>query len=152
MQVCSRAWLAAGVAAIMGGLPAGVQAPPAAGEAVARTVTIRVAVVYQGLPSAVWRGTFVSVLSTGRVVDRGTVVDRPRQRFGVNWAITRTLVGRSGTLRFHIVGPYRTPVATLKWVILGGTGSYAGLMGTGTDVEHVARSRVNALMTGVPVR
>ena len=124
-------------------------ASPMAASETQRTVTIRVVVLYSSL-SAVWRGTFVSTSSTRSVVDRGSVVDRPRQRLGFNWAITRRLVGRSGTLRFRITGPYRRPVATLEWSILGGTGAYAGLSGTGTDVEHIGPSMATARMVGVP--
>jgi hypothetical protein len=125
---------------------------PAAARDATRTATIHIVLRYSGLPSAVWRGTFVSTSSTGKIVDRGTVVDRPRQRLGVNWAISRTLFGKSGTLRFGIVGPYRRPTVTLTWTILGGTRAYAGLHGSGKDVEHIESSRADALMRGVPVR
>jgi hypothetical protein len=153
VRTSTRGSIVAGVAAaaIGGALQGAIPTHTAAGEPWAGAVTIRVAVVYYGLPSAVWRGTFVSVLPSGRVVDRGAVVDRPRQKLGSNWAIWRTLLGKAGTLRFRIVGPYRTPTATLKWTILGGTKAYAGLSGTGTEVEHVAASRADARMTGVPL-
>jgi hypothetical protein len=124
---------------------------PIAASDTRRTVTIRIVLHYSAL-SAAWRGTFVRNSSTGSVVDRGTVVDRPRQRLGVDWSISRHLVGRSGTLRFRISGPYRRPIATLKWSLFGGTGAYAGLGGTGTDVEHVSASRATARMSGVPMR
>jgi len=121
----------------------------ATGGSSTHTVTIRVAVVYSA--AGVWPGTFVSVLPTGRVVDRGRAVERPR-RLGVDWAISRTLSSKSGTLRFFVHGPYTRPLAKLTWTILSGTGAYAGLRGTGTDVEHVSDSSATARMSGVPVR
>jgi hypothetical protein len=127
-------------------------ARPVDGRDAMQTVTIRVVVRYSALPVAAWQGTFVSTSSSGRVVDRGTVIDRPRQKLGANWAIWRTLRGKFGKLRFRIVGPYRTPVAKLTWTILSGTGAYAGLNGTGADIERVARSKADAQMSGVPMR
>jgi hypothetical protein len=122
----------------------------ATGGTATHTVTIRVAVVYSAV--GVWRGTFVSVLPTGRVVDRGRVVERPRQKLGADWAISRTLSSTSGTLRFFLRGPYTRPLARLTWTILSGTGAYSGLKGTGGDVEHVSDSSATARMNGVPAQ
>jgi hypothetical protein len=121
-------------------------------ESARARVTIRVVVAYAGRAS-LWKGSFMSVLPTARVVDRGSVVDRPRQKLGADWLIRRTLTGKSGTLRFLITGPYSTPTAKLTWKILSGTGAYAGLTGTGTDVEHVigSGSKAHASMSGVPM-
>jgi hypothetical protein len=91
-------------------------------------------------------------LPTAQVVDRGSDVDRPRQKLGADWLIRRTLTGKSGTLRFLITGPYSAPTAKLTWKILSGTGAYAGLTGTGIDVEHVGSgTKAHASMSGVPV-
>jgi hypothetical protein len=125
------------------------QARPAARTSAAANATVRVTVAYAPT-SAVWRGTFVSVAPTGKVVDRGTVVDGPRQRLGKDWSIRRSLKSKLGTLRFTIVGRYQVPRATLKWTILGGTGAYSGLSGTGTDIERVAAGHAAARMLDVP--
>jgi hypothetical protein len=122
----------------------------ATGGAFTHTVTIRVDVAYTA--TGVWQGTFVSVLPTGRVADRGKVVERTRQRLGVTWAISRILSSKDGTLRFFVHGPYTRPLARLTWTILSGTGAYAGLTGTGSDVEHITGSSATARMNRVPVR
>jgi hypothetical protein len=122
-------------------------------ESATHTVTIRLHVRYLPQPVATWKGTFISVSSSGQVVDRGTVLDAPRKRNGATWEILRKLVGKAGTERFRIVGPLATPAATLTWTILSGTGAYAGFVGNqGQDVEHFTVSEATARMSGVPNR
>jgi hypothetical protein len=98
-----------------------------------------------------WDGSFRELRPDGAVVARGRVVDRPRQRIGADWLITRTLTSRAGTLRFRISGPFQTPTARLHWLILKGTGAYAALQGHGSDVEHAHETTATAVMSGVPL-
>jgi hypothetical protein len=121
----------------------------AAGAAAPR-LTIHLVMTYSG-PSVGWRGTFTSTSTNGKTVT-GVAQDRARYSNGAEWFMSRTLVDKAGTLRFRIEGPYRVTVATLTWKLVGATGIYAGLSGTGIDVEHMGSTRVEATMKGVPTR
>jgi hypothetical protein len=122
-------------------------------DSATHTVTIGVHLRYLPQPVAAWKGTFMTVSSSGQVVGHGTVLDAPRKSNGATWEILRRLVGKAGTVRFRIVGPFATPAATLTWTILSGTGAYAGFVGDqGQDVEHFTVSEATARMSGVPIR
>jgi hypothetical protein len=114
------------------------------------TASVYVALRYDATTST-WRGTFRAVRPGGAVVTRGRVLDRPRQKLGAEWSITRRLTTRVGTVEFRISGPYQTPTARLHWQIVGGTRAYATLQGHGTDVERVRETTATAVMRGVPL-
>jgi len=121
----------------------------AAGRATGKP-SVRIALHYDTATST-WRGNFRAVRPGGAVVARGRVVDRPRQKLGAEWSITRKLTTRAGTLKFRITGPFQTPTARLHWQIIGGTGAYATLQGDGTDVERTRGTTATAVMRAVPL-
>ena len=114
-----------------------------------KSVTISVQLHYVQ-SAASWEGTFVSTTSSGHVLDRGSALDRPRHTTTAAWHIRRKLVSKKGTLLFYVDGPFHEPTATLTWSIAAGTGAYAGLVGTGEDVERIRTSTATARMSGVP--
>jgi hypothetical protein len=116
----------------------------------ASTASVHVSLRYDAATSN-WRGRFRAVRADGAVVVRGRVLDRPRQKLGADWSITRTLTTRAGTLRFRISGPMQTPTARLHWQIIGGTSAYARLQGNGIDIERVRETTATAVMRGVPL-
>lgn len=113
-------------------------------------VTIRVTLAWSG---SSWQGTFVSSASGGRVVDHGRAIDK-HEKNGFQLSISRTLIGKAGTLRFEISGPYTqsSSRAVLTWTLFRGTGAYAGLNGTGRDVENISGTHAVAEMNSVPTR
>jgi hypothetical protein len=131
-----------------GSVVAVAQAQQAVSQKPDRVVTIRVTLGWSGVA---WNGTFVSTSASGRVVDRGRAVDQ-HEFDGADLLITRTLTGKAGTMRFHIIGPYRqnSPRAALTWTLFSGTGAYRGLRGTGRDVEDLSRTRATGEMSAVP--
>jgi hypothetical protein len=146
MKIARRIRARCFLAAVVAVAPAGAGAPARAASP--PTAVVRVSLTYDAA-AGTWVGTFRSTAGS-RLVDAGTARDSPRQRFGVNWAITRTLVGRAGKVRFRIVGPYASPTAALRWTIIAGSGSYAGSRGQGADSERIGRASVAARMVGVP--
>jgi hypothetical protein len=133
----------------MGATTSALAARSEPSDGVAKLVTISVQLHYVQ-SAASWEGTFVSTTPSGHVVDRGSALDRPRHSTTAAWHIQRKLVSKKGTLLFHIDGPFHKPAATLTWTITAGTGAYAGLVGTGEDVEHIGASTATARMSGVP--
>jgi hypothetical protein len=115
------------------------------------TASVHISVHSDAITSTTWHGSFRAVRPAGVVVARGRVVDRPRQRLGADWFIMRKFTTGTGTLRFRISGPYRTPTSRLHWQIVGGTGAYAALQGQGLDVERVSGTTATAVMRGVPL-
>jgi hypothetical protein len=126
--------------------------PASAASRATATATVRIDLRYDAETSA-WRGSFHAVGPHGAVVARGHVLDRPRQKLGATWSITRRLTTRVGTLRFRISGRFQTPTAQLHWLIVGGTGAYAALHGHGADVEHLREPTptATAVMRRVPL-
>lgn len=122
----------------------------AVGSGPGHAVTIRVTLTWSG---SSWHGTFVSTAPGGRVVDRGRAIDA-HDTNDVQLNISRTLIGRAGTLLFQIDGPYTqsSSRAVLTWTLIRGTGAYAGLSGTGRDVENISRTRAVGEMNSVPTR
>jgi hypothetical protein len=137
------------VAAIGASTSALASVPTAASGRATKTVTITVQVRYVQ-SATTWKGTFVTTTSSGQVIDRGSALDQPRISNRAAWRIQRKLVSKKGTLLFAIHGPYHKPTATLTWTIAAGTGAYAGLIGTGEEVEHIGTSTATARMSGVP--
>ena len=138
----------AAVSVAAGAFVAVAQAQEAASENSERVTTIRITLAWSGVE---WDGTFVSTSANGRIVDRGGAVDR-HDFNDADLFISRTLIGKAGTMRFHITGPYRQnrPRAALTWTLTSGTGAYRGLSGSGRDVEYLSRERATSEMSAVP--
>jgi hypothetical protein len=140
---------------LIGALAAAFLLLALAGPATAARLTTATASVHVSLgydaATFTWHGSFRAVRPHGAVVARGRVIDRPRQRLGADWSITRKLATRAGTLRFRISGPFQIPTARLHWLIVGGTGADAALQGHGTEVEHIRGMTATAVMSGVPL-
>ena len=130
-----------------------VAAPMQAGSTRAAEGKIRVELRGKYIGPNGQKGNSGRFVLTGALSDRGRYVTRP------GFSATRTLYGAKGTIRIAIPqGARRLPSGKWQndWEIVGGTKSYAGFRGSGTEAgfppPRSAPHRMRMTMTGTVFR